>query len=101
VIKSLPKDKIFHFVDFGFDSNGISMKVLGEGFNDKFCNLMGCDIDTFQDISLRKGILEFKQANMKIKLLRKIIEMILEGGSQRCISGDIGIITLDDILIDC
>jgi len=79
VIKSLPRDKIYHFVDFGFDYNTMSLKVLGEGFNDKFCNLIGCDIDTFHNISLRKGILEFKQVKMRTKLLNKVIEIFLEG----------------------
>lgn len=42
----MSKDKYFLFMDFAFDYADMSLKITGDGMNENFIKLIGCDIDT-------------------------------------------------------
>jgi len=70
---SLAKDKYFIFMDFAFDYADMSLKITGDGMNNNFIRLMGCDIDTMQTITMRKGLLCLISKKSIWKILRSIL----------------------------
>lgn len=44
------------FFDFAFDYASSSLKISGNGLNEAFIKLIGCDLDNIQTISMRRGI---------------------------------------------
>ena len=62
------------FMDFAFDYTDMLNKVTGEGMNEALIKLIGCDLDTMQTISIRKGILNFIGETSKWKILNYAIQ---------------------------
>ena len=53
------KDKYISFLDIAYDYKDMEMKLAGSGMNEALIKLFGCDLESMQAISLRKGILNF------------------------------------------
>ncbi|KAL4490346.1 hypothetical protein ABPG72_004385 [Tetrahymena utriculariae] len=101
VLSHLPKDKYFMFVDYSFDYFDMTFKMIGNGMNQSFLKLLGCDFQSMQDILMRKGILDFVESKSKWKLLKRIVDNLKLRGEHKVHYEDrIEMITLDDILID-
>ncbi|KAL4440870.1 hypothetical protein ABPG74_013851 [Tetrahymena malaccensis] len=101
VLSHLPKDKYFMFVDYNFDYFDMTFKMVGNGMNQSFLKLLGCDFKSMQDILMRKGILDFVESKSKWKLLKRIVDNLkLRGEDKFHYEDRIEMITLDDILID-
>jgi len=61
------------FVDLTFDYTEMSQKLIGDGMNEAFINLLGCDLESMQNITMRKGSLTFIDKNSHFKIINHLI----------------------------
>jgi len=64
----------YMFLDLAFDYNDMQMKIIGNGMSERLINLMGCDLDRMQRITMRKGIINFLESKSKWNLCKVILE---------------------------
>ena len=68
----MPKDKFIMFVDLAFDYTDMCNKITGEGMNEALVKLLGCDLDSMQTLSIRKGILNFIEESSLWKMINHV-----------------------------
>jgi len=74
IIKMSKDKRFFLFFDFAFDYEGMQLKMVGNGLSEAWIKLMGCDINTMQGMSMRKGIISFFEGNTKWNLFKFMLE---------------------------
>jgi len=49
----------------------------GAGFNELSSRLLGCDLDSMQEIFIRKGLLELTEAESRWRVMNRLVDMAL------------------------
>jgi len=65
LINSLSKDRYYSYIDYSYDYQNMCYNFEGAGFNELSSRFMGCDLDSMQEIFIRKGILEMAEAESR------------------------------------
>jgi len=88
-------------VDIAFDYADMSPKKTGTGMTEAFVKLLGCDLQSMQAISMRKGIISMIDDESRWQLLNKIINLVKSKMQEEFhYKGNMNLITLDDIVIN-
>lgn len=61
------------FIDLTFDYTEMTQKLIGDGMNEAFINLLGCDLGDMQNITMRKGSISFIEKKSHFKIINHII----------------------------
>jgi len=79
----------------------MTMKETGNGLNEGFGRLLGCDLESLQAISIRQGIINFIEENSSWNLINKFINLRMSRFQEDShFKGNMSVVTLDEIVLD-